>query len=100
MRKKKKLQRDGYAECASSYVHCFVARDEPHVSVGGLLAWERTTRKNFACKKNNVHRACKRKKIRSRRKQRTSAGRMERCVVKERQVHECAGDNGWKAKGA
>ena len=98
-KKKKYLQRGCYADRASSYVHSFMARDEPHVSVGGLLAWERSTRKKFACKQRRCT-ARDSKKGRSRRKQMTSAGRMERHVTKERKAQEHAGENGWKATRA
>ena len=99
MHKKKNKQRDRCASCSASYVHCFMARDEPHVSVGGLLAWERSTRKNFTRKQKKVHHARDRKKGRLRRKKRTSAGRMEMHAMKERRVHGHAGDSDWKKKG-
>ena len=41
-----------------SYVPCLMARDEPQVSVGGLLAQERGIRRNFArTAKENAPRA-------------------------------------------
>ena len=88
-RRKKKVQEKKKlkvcrADSSSSYVPCFVAWDEPHVSVGGLLVWERSTRKKFMHKQKKVCHTHDRKKGRPRRKQRTSAGKMERCAMKER----------------